>query len=68
MSEAGCTDLGTKLTASSQHGHRVLADVVMTSTAHLAHTLQHCNACNFTVSKSMIEMTCHCHCIGANAG
>ena len=73
MSEAGCTELGNKSTASSQHGHRVLADVVMASTTYLAHTttLQ----CKFSgcdniplhmghVSKSMTEMTC----VGANAG
>ena len=73
MSEADCTELGSKLTVSSQHRHRVLADVLMASATHLGHTttLQ----CNFSGcdniplhigqgSKPMTEMTC----VGANAG
>ena len=58
MSEAGCTDLYTKLTASTQHGHRVVAFGISNalSTRYNIAMQFHC--------KSMTEMTC----VVANAG
>ena len=56
--EAGCTDLYTKLTASTQHGHRVVAFGISKalSTCYNIAMQFHC--------KSMTEMTC----VVANAG